>query len=193
MPFQETEGLLSSFIRDARLSQAASCIGANSAVLDLACGAGKLELYLPKGCTYYGVDRIPVSPSATNPPRFMTLDLLEDSAVERIREQLPEKPLYIACIAFLEHLPYPTEFLARYSSLLHPKGRVVATTPHPHGRMLHEALARVRLLSRSAAREHETFLGKKRIEDIASASGGKLISYKRFLFGMNQIFIIQYP
>lgn len=47
MVHQETEGLLSSLIRDIRLRKVASYVKRGSIVLDIACGNGRLAKFLP--------------------------------------------------------------------------------------------------------------------------------------------------
>jgi 2-polyprenyl-3-methyl-5-hydroxy-6-metoxy-1,4-benzoquinol methylase len=190
--YQETEGLLSSRIRNIRLTEVASSILENSSVLDLGCGSGQLRLHLPGSCKYYGIDRVTPSHSPTPSSKFINLDLFADDAITQLREQVATPVDYITCIAFLEHIAHPAEFLAKFSPLLRKKGRLVGTTPHPRGRIVHDTLAKVGLLSRSAAEEHETFLGEKELLEAGSQSGGKLIVYKTFLFKLNQLFIIEY-
>ena len=91
MVHQETEGLLSPYIRDIRLKVASSYIKHNSIILDLACGEGYLSGFLPSGCKYYGVDR--VAPSSTaNFTDFMRMDLMEDNSLQHLKEWLPQNP-----------------------------------------------------------------------------------------------------
>ncbi len=191
MVHQETEGLLSPYIRDIRLKMASSYIKKDSIVLDLACGEGYLSEFLPSNCKYYGVDRVPPS-DTTKFTDFMLLDLREDSSLQRLKEWLPKKLNYITSLAFLEHLTNPGYFLNTYSKLLNSNGKVVATTPHPCGRKLHDSLSSIYLCSREGAKEHEYFLTKDDIKKIALESNGILSTYKRFLFGLNQIFVIEY-
>ena len=174
-----------------RLKLVASYVKEKSTILDLACGGGYLSSFLPTGCKYYGVDRVP-SGEKCNFSDFLTLDLLEEGSVTRIRQWLPVKPHYITCIAFLEHIANPARVVSQYSSLLDKGGRIIGTTPHPSGRLMHDFLSKVSLCSAGGTDEHETFLGKKEIEALASRSNGTLTTYKRFLFGLNQLFVIEY-
>ncbi len=192
MVHQENEGLLSSYIRDIRLKAVSSYIESNSTVLDLACGQGNLSKFLPSSCKYYGVDRVPPS-TTTHFTDFTTLDLAKDNSLESLETWLPQKPDYITCIAFLEHITNPEHFLSQYCTLLAPNGKIVGTTPHPRGRLLHESLSRIYLCSRQGAEEHEDFLRKEDIKKMALTSHGTLTAYKQFLFGLNQLFVIQYP
>lgn len=189
---QETEGLLSPLIRDIRLKKVASYIKEHSTVLDVACGSGYMSKFLPLGCKYYGVDKILAS-TTKNSTDFIALDLLDDGSLALLREWLPQKPDYITCIAFLEHITNPAEFVSRYRMLLTKNGKLIGTSPHPRGRLIHESLARVHLCSRHGAEEHKDFLRKEDIEEIALTSGGRLSIYEQFLVGLNQLFVIEYP
>jgi len=121
------------------------------------------------------------------------LDLIEDSSFQRLQEWLPRKPDYITCISFLEHITNPENLLTKYRTVLARNGKVVGTTPHPRGRIIHDSLSRIYLCSRHEAEEHERFLGKDDIKKIALASNGILSLYGKFLFGLNQFFVIEYP
>ncbi|MBN2384075.1 class I SAM-dependent methyltransferase [bacterium] len=189
---QENEGLLSPLIRDIRLRKVASYIKPKSVVLDLACGSGHLAQFLPDGCRYYGVDREP-GPKTDSSTDFLTLDLLEHDSFDRIQKWLRHKPDYITCIAFLEHVGNPEQFLRTYHTLLGMNGRIIITTPHPRGRLVHTTLAYISLCSWHAAKQHEHLLHKKDIEHIAQSTKGSVTMYKHFLFGLNQIFVIEYP
>ena len=191
MTHQETEGVLSPFIRDIRLRKVASYIRSNTTILDLACGEGYLRQFLPSDCTYYGVDRVSPS-SAARFTDFIALDLMEDSSLQHLHEWLPKKPNYLTCIAFLEHITNPGHFVTTYKRLMGEYGKLIGTTPHPRGRLIHDSLSCVYLCSRHGAEEHEQFLGKEEIENIAACSGGTLSVYRQFLVGLNQLFVIEY-
>ncbi|MGF1527817.1 MAG: class I SAM-dependent methyltransferase [Candidatus Competibacterales bacterium] len=189
---QETEGLLSPVLRDIRLRQVSFHIEESSTILDMACVAGYLSRFLPVGCRYYGVDRVPAS-NTNEFTSFLHLDVLANGSFERIRDWLPQSPDYVTCIAFLEHIENPAEFVEKCSRLLASNGKFIGTTPHPRGRIVHDLLSRVHLCSRQGAEEHERFLGKEDIERIARTSKGSLSRYSQFLLSLNQLFVIEYP
>lgn len=191
MVHQETEGLLSPLIRDIRLKQVAAHITEGSVVLDLACGAGYLSDFLPSTCSYYGVDRV-FDKQSDKFKEFINLDLLASDSFSKLQDWLPEIPDYITCVAFVEHMDNPASFITQYSKLLENKGTIIGTTPHPCGKLIHESLSKLYLCSRHGAEEHEQFLGKKEIQKLATESDGNLKIYERFLFGLNQIFSIEY-
>lgn len=188
---QETEGLLSPWIRNIRLNKVASIIPNGGVVLDLACGNGFLSKLLPSDCKYYGVDRIRPSDLGAFTD-FMHLDLSHEDAIEEIQEWLPQKPDIISCLAFLEHIPDPSAFITKAATLCGKTGKIIGTTPHPRGRNLHDFLAKLFLCSRSGAKEHETFLERKDLENLAQAANGALIDYRQFLFGLNQLFVLEF-
>ncbi|MBI1302018.1 MAG: methyltransferase domain-containing protein [Alphaproteobacteria bacterium] len=190
--FQETEGLLSPMIRDIRLKQIASQIAPNSLVLDLASGAGHLSTLLPKNCDYIGVDR--KGTKLSNPQdQFVQADLTDASFVETVKEALPRTPDYITCAAFLEHITDPVGFIGDVLKLFDNSAdfKMVGTTPHPRGRLVHDTLASIGLCSQEGADEHETFLNESMLKDVAQKNGLYLTKYKQFLFGMNQLFIYE--
>ncbi|MCA9212929.1 MAG: methyltransferase domain-containing protein [Planctomycetales bacterium] len=190
---QEVQGLLSPYIRNQRLRQVASLIGENDVVLDLACGGGYLGKFLPEQTEYFGVDRIPFGSrgcaETKDAAHFLTVDLLDDDAPRQISEWLPKPPTCITMIAFLEHITEPAAFVETFSKLLASGGRIIGTTPHPVGRKLHDFLSKIRICSPDGADEHEEFLGKSALNQISASSELKMSDYKRFLFGLNQLFV----
>jgi 2-polyprenyl-3-methyl-5-hydroxy-6-metoxy-1,4-benzoquinol methylase len=186
---QETEGLLSPLIRSVRFKKTAALIEPNSMVLDLACGGGFLRKYLPPGCSYFGVDRIPPS-DLKNFDGFLLRELMVPNLWEELQSWLPQPADVITMLAFVEHIKAPEKMLANLKKVLKEDGQVILTTPHPIGRKIHDCLARIRLCSSSAAAEHESFLGRRELENIAQRAGFEVSGYHRFLAGLNQVFAI---
>ena len=183
--------MLSPLVRDIRLKRVARNVRAGSRVLDLACGNGYLSRFLPPSCKYYGVDRI----RAADEGRFhgfLAADLLDPSTPKRLLDLLGEPADYVTCAAFLEHIDDPASLVQAYRGVLRPGGQLIGTTPHPRGRHLHDALARIYLCSRSGAEEHEDFLSKADLERVANRAGGTLVSYETFLMGLNQLFVFSF-
>lgn len=194
----ETQGVLSPLLRNWRLSRVARRIARGSVVLDLACGTGALRHLLPEGCRYFGVDRIPLS----SPPwkthrgvtaKFLHLDLEHDDSPRVIADWIRVRPTIITMIALLEHLGDSAAFVTRYMPLLDSGGRVVGTTPHPRGRLVHDSLASIGICSKDGADEHETFLGRSELVTISEACGAVLSHYQVFLLGLNQAFEFTFP
>ena len=161
-------------------------------MLDLACGDGFLSRFLPEGCEYYGVDVLtPTDPSVFT--QFMSIDLIGEDVPDRILSWLGGKPVdVITCAAFLEHIPDQAEFLRSCRPLLRPGGQLVGTTPHPRGRRVHDNLARIYLCSRAGADDHEDFLSREDLERAAEGAGGRIVAFRTFLFGLNQLFVMRF-
>lgn len=180
-------GLLSGFLERQRLKQAAHFVQAGSNVLDLACNEGALLTYLPTNIHYIGID-------------------ISDRAIARATKQYPQHTFKVAdltkpntemldgikfdvivMLAFLEHIDNPGDLLKTYAAYLKPKGMIVVTTPAPIGRRIHDVGAQVGLFSKHAAKEHETFLGRQNLAEIAHSANLQLYLYRRFLLGFNQL------
>ncbi|NCC21572.1 MAG: class I SAM-dependent methyltransferase [Alphaproteobacteria bacterium] len=187
---QETQGLLSPMLRDIRLNRVSQFIDPGSLVLDLACGDGYLRQRLPKGCRYLGVDRRQTGGKNCE-AGFLCADLCDPGAFRTIREWLPGKPDFVLSVAFLEHITTPEAFVGQCLDLLADGERsaFIGTTPHPRGRIVHDTLAKIGLCSQDGAEEHETFLGREALSDIASRTNSRLDHYSKFLFGLNQVFV----
>lgn len=188
-PSRETyaNGLLSGFLRRARLKQAARFVRPNANVLDLACDEGALLEYLPVNVFYTGIDiaeKAIVRAQTRYPKRiFKVADLTKPNVAMLGGDQFD----VIVMLAFLEHIKHPGDLLARYALHLKPDGIIVVTTPAPFGRRFHDLGAKVGLFSKNAAEEHETFLNRLTLLDIAHTANLHLQHYQRFLFGFNQL------
>jgi 2-polyprenyl-3-methyl-5-hydroxy-6-metoxy-1,4-benzoquinol methylase len=97
----------------------------------------------------------------------------------------------VAAFAFIEHVPDPGAWLARFASLLEPDGRIVLTTPHPSMEWAHTLGARTRLFSWDAHEEHQELLDRTRLQELASDAGLLVETYRRFLFGANQLVVLR--
>jgi len=97
----------------------------------------------------------------------------------------------VAAFAFIEHVPDPGAWLARFASLLEPDGRIVLTTPHPSMEWAHTLGARTHLFNRDAHEEHEELLDRKRLQELAAGAGLLVETYRRFLFGANQLVVLR--
>ena len=191
MSVQETQGLLSPALGDIRLRRIAEQVEPGSTVLDLGCGAGYLAEFLPAGCTYAGIDRV-MPPRIDRFAGFLILDLNAPSAVDAARDWLRVRPRYLTCAAVMEHFDSPLDLVRGFGELIEPGGCLVGTTAHPRAERIHAWLARIGVCSSDAATEHHSFLDYRRIQQLAEASGGRLVEYKTFLLRLNQLFVVKY-
>ena len=186
---QDSQGLLSPFLRNVRLKAVASQIPKKSNVLDLACGSGQLGQHLLEGCRYWGVDRTNADIEETRFYRFFKMDLTKKLEIERLEGELSGSIDVITVIAFLEHIRDYNRFMINISRLVKKGGLIIGTTPHPRGRKFHDLLSLIGICSREAGEEHETFLNRDDLVNVGKSSKMDLILYKTFLFGLNQLFV----
>jgi 2-polyprenyl-3-methyl-5-hydroxy-6-metoxy-1,4-benzoquinol methylase len=99
----------------------------------------------------------------------------------------------VIALAVIEHVKDPGAFLRELVSRLSSAhdNFIICTTPNPTAAWVHTAGAKIGLFSRHASKEHENSLDKVRLVQAASETDLKLIAYKRFLFGVNQLAVFQ--
>jgi SAM-dependent methyltransferase len=96
----------------------------------------------------------------------------------------------IAALAVIEHVDEPAALLKALTACLAPRGRIVLTTPHPRFEFIHTIGARVGLFSHHAHDDHKGLLDRAGMARAASESGLVIGTYKRFLGGANQLFVL---
>lgn len=178
-------GLLSGYLEMMRLQTARRYIQPEDHVLDLACNEGRLIDVLPPRTTYLGIDiaekAIRIAREKHPDHQFMLADL--STALPTLSDKFDA----VVMLAFLEHIAEPGALLKKVKSVLTPQGRIIISTPAPHGRKIHDFGAKLGLFSQEAADEHESFLGKGELHDIAQRAELKVQDYTTFLFGFNQM------
>jgi len=184
--FASYRGLFTDRVRNARLAAALPHVPPASRVLDVGCGFADLAGRFPE---YTGCDRNPLI-LEENRRRFPTASYVSWD----VSDGEPPPALLagrvfdaVLMLALLEHLAAPWRALARAAELLAPDGRVVVTTPHPIGRIPLELGAVLGWLAPHAAEEHETLLARKDLEASGARAGLRLVRYRRFLLGLNQV------
>ncbi len=180
MPDQVAGGLLSPLLRRARIHAALPHI--KGQVLDVGCGTGELAKWC--GCRgYCGVD-IDVESLAVARTRHPEC---------RFSNELPanEKFDTIVGLAIIEHVKDPIEWLESLKLRLAPKGKIVLTTPHLRMESVHRAGSHIGLFSRDAADEHEILFDEVKMRDVALQAGLHIERMKRFLFRVNQLFVLE--
>jgi SAM-dependent methyltransferase len=183
MADQGAEGLLSPWLRMQRIKAAQPYLSRR--VLDFGCGSGSLAEWVEPD-SYLGVDIDAVSlqraRSRLSNHRFVPA--LPDAN---------EKFDTIVSLAVIEHVPDPSGFLASLAFHLAPSDAscIVITTPHPTVDWIHDVGAAIGLFSKHANEEHEDLLDAAKLESIGVKAGLKLVTYRRFLFGANQLAVFK--
>ena len=185
MPDQLT-GLLSPFLRSRRIAAARPFFG-RGRLLDIGCGTGTLARHVDS-TRYLGVDQdeesIAIAKSLFPAHRFLTLADFTQSQSENQFER-------IVGLAVIEHIENPQKWLGSLRSFLKPGGQVVLTTPHPSVRQIHELGGHIGLFSREGAKEHQELINRDRMIQLAETSGFRIRHFRRFLFGCNQLFVLE--
>jgi len=176
----QVTGLLSPWLRKKRIEISRSYI--KGRVLDYGCGVGMLaEVCLPDA--YLGVDHDKESIQIARKlyPNFrFELDVYET-----------EKFDTIVSLAVIEHVSDPEFLLKKFRMMLKPDGCIVLTTPHSAFEPFHTVGAKVGLFSTEADEEHEHLIGFTLMHKFANLVGLRVVEYKRFLFGANQLFVLK--
>ncbi len=182
---QEKQGLLSPFLAQKRYSNISKFISKNDIVLDLGCGSGELKKHLKSKTQYYGLDS---EKQWNGSPDHLFKVQVGGNLPKAIEKK---KFNVVTALALIEHLKKPVTLFDDASKVLGKGGRFMLTTPHPLGRKAHDLGASIGVFSNHARDEHETFLDRKGLENLANQAGFKLVAYKRFLFGMNQVAVFE--
>jgi 2-polyprenyl-3-methyl-5-hydroxy-6-metoxy-1,4-benzoquinol methylase len=176
---------LSPFLAKQRYFQVSRLLSEKETILDLGCGAGGFKDYLPAETNYYGIDLVKHWP---NDRKNLYVGGLGDDLPKELKNI---KFTVITALAIIEHLKKPEILFRDAGNQLESGGKVILTTPHPLGRKMHDFGSKIGLFSNHASHEHETFLDKDDLKRFASSEGFEMISYRRFLFGMNQVAVFK--
>jgi 2-polyprenyl-3-methyl-5-hydroxy-6-metoxy-1,4-benzoquinol methylase len=183
MADQGSEGLLSPWLRRKRIEAALPHLAGR--VLDVGCGSGALAAHVAAD-RYCGVD-IDAESLALARRRYPD---------HEFREALPASGDdfdTIVSLAVIEHVPDPARFLTELKARLGAAtgSRIVISTPRPAVDWIHTAGSAVGLFSGHASEEHEELLDRPDLERAATDSGLELESFRRFLFGANQLAVFR--
>lgn len=99
----------------------------------------------------------------------------------------------VVALAVVEHMPDAREWTARMLGHLGPGGAVVLTTPHRRWEFVHDVAAKAGLASPEASDEHHELFDRRTLTDMLEGAGLRMVHYRRFLLGMNQLAIAERP
>lgn len=176
----QVSGLLSPYLRKARLEAVRPWL--QGRVLDIGCGSGALAAWChERAYVGYDPDLASIEIACRTWPNHEFVD------------QIPSSNNFdtIVALAVIEHLADPRKELARWSSCLASAGRLVLTTPHRAFHKAHDVGAKLGFFSRSAAEEHEEMFDKEGLFRLAAQCRLRPIKYERFLWGANQLFVVE--
>src|SRR5699024_388929 len=99
----------------------------------------------------------------------------------------------VISLAVIEHVTDPAGFLHKLANYHEDStsARLIITTPHPSEDCVHDVGAALGLFSNHANEEHEDLLNYSKLRSAGTQARLKLVSYKRFLLGANQIAVFK--
>lgn len=176
-------GILSPLLRAWRFSVVKKHVSGH--ILDYGCGVGHLPSYIKEISSYVGVD--------VNNADLTIAKLNNCNSMFCRPEQLIASVKFdtIVSLAVIEYIEDLNIFLKKLKPYLRKDGVIVITSPHPISRVARSILIKVNLLG-SVDNEKRLWLPRKNdLVDIAEKSGLELTCFKRFMFGLNQIWIFK--
>lgn len=181
------EGLLSPFLRQRRIAIAINYI--KGKVLDFGCGTGLLAKYIPSKF-YIGVD-IDQDSLDKAKKNFSGYTFLNTNKIgfNDIKQYGPFNTIIL--LAVIEHIKEPDKLLIELSNLINYSGQILITTPHPASSIIHNIGSKIGLFSKAANKQHENYYNYEQMKRLCLKNNLKIVSYRRFLLGINQLFILK--
>jgi 2-polyprenyl-3-methyl-5-hydroxy-6-metoxy-1,4-benzoquinol methylase len=154
-------------------------------VLDVGCGVGKLCEYISKNA-YVGID-------VDEESLAIARETYKEHNFKNLSDFKSDASLYdtIVGMAVIEHIKDPKQFLIELKKNLNPAGSIVLTTPHAAFEWTHTLGSKLGLFSSAANEEHEILFTKKTMDETAHAAGLTVVTYGRFVFGVNQLIVLK--
>jgi 2-polyprenyl-3-methyl-5-hydroxy-6-metoxy-1,4-benzoquinol methylase len=182
-----TKGLLSPFLRQRRIANTINYI--KGKVLDFGCGTGLLAKYIPSKF-YIGVDidQDSLDIAKKNSPGYTFLNT-NKIGFNDIKQHGPFDTMVL--MAVIEHIKEPDKLLVELSKLINYSGQIVITTPHPASSIIHNIGSKIGLFSKTANKQHENYYNYEQMKRLCLKNNLKILNYKRFLLGINQLFILK--
>lgn len=169
-----------------RIRHGAAFINDDDRVLDFGCGTGALYNLLKPTNEYVGVDvdlsRVELKVLLhERKPSFV---FLKDFMKERTGTFNA-----IALFSVLEHIDYPDLILKNLITKLRKNGRIIIITPAPKSELILQALSSINFVNGDNVAEHTFYYTRLGIEKLFSRVGLKLVLYKNFQGGFNQLVV----
>ena len=189
-------GALSIFVRDMRIRKVKKYIVGD--VLDIGCGSGLFAKYVSPKNYYIGLDRnrshIGYGWYFGKNRTIKTPKNINFICADIENEKLPVCAKFdtILMTAIIEHVNNPKEVLLKAKNCLKQNGVIVITTPSRFTKKIHTIGSWLRLLGGDAEEEHHDLFDLKRMKNIVNSIGMQVVTYKKFTFGVNQLFLVRH-
>ena len=183
MADQASEGALSPFLKSQRIKACVPYL--KGRVLDVGCGTGTLAGFLnPNQYVGFDIDKTSLNFAASNHPSHLFVE-----AIDKYDDEFDT----IVSLAVIEHVKDPENFLKVMHNLLKKEysSKLVLTTPNPKFEKFHDIGSVLGLFSQSANEEHEQLIDLSIMQELCSISNLAIKHYEKFLFGANQLFVLE--
>jgi 2-polyprenyl-3-methyl-5-hydroxy-6-metoxy-1,4-benzoquinol methylase len=156
-------------------------------VLDVGCDQGTLLALVPTIGEYVGID-----PNPECLPEAHRHTIIRG----HFPRDLPDVPPFdaVTMLAVLEHIPSEkqAEVARACARVLKPGGCLLVTVPEPIVDKILDVLTLLRLVDGIAIEEHYGYDPRK-TEAVFSAGGLRLLVWRKFQFGLNNLFVFERP
>ena len=184
MADQGSQGYLSPFLQKKRIRKVLDFIPSDGDVLDYGCGNGNLCVHIDRA-RYTGFD-LDIAVIQIAKRKYPAYTFLSGSLGE-----IKKKYDLIILLAVIEHVEDISQTLMDLSDMLNANGRIILTSPSPAFEKIYNLGSRIGLFSKDAAEEHHQLINKKSLQGFLSRTDLRLVVYQRFLFGANQLFVLE--
>jgi 2-polyprenyl-3-methyl-5-hydroxy-6-metoxy-1,4-benzoquinol methylase len=183
------DGLLSGYLRKARFNIATKYLKGKN-LLDIGCDEGHIIPFIPKKIKYSGLERneAMLIKAKKKYPKIVFHDLeINPNNISNLKLGKYDNILLLAVI---EHMNNPIKFLLCLNQLLNEKGRIIITSPSKSSDLILRIMSFFRL-ARNDKHEHEFYVNNKMMSKLYKSGKFKKIKYKKFQFGLNQLWVIE--
>lgn len=115
--------------------------------------------------------------------------------INSYKELIKDTRIYttICALAVVEHLSFTENIYCfkEYFNRLSSNGKIIITTPTLRAKPILDFLAKFNILDKKNIEEHKTYFTFKTLSLLAKTTGFKIVKYKKFQFGMNQLCIME--
>ena len=172
------------FIRRTRVKRVLSLYdAANVTLVDVGCGrqANVGWVFKKKVKKYIGVDRD--IPSL----RIDNIHLIKSTAEDMLNHIEEKSADLIIALAVIEHVKNPREFVQICKKILKEGGQILITTPAPYADPILKLISKFGIINGDEIAEHNIYFTPQSLSELLESEGFKVLSAKKFLFGLNGV------
>lgn len=183
----DMNGLVSGYLIKKRIDALKPYVKNKKKICDIGCGIFRWQRLLASDTEYVGIDSLQSIVEYNSKyfkHNFFCLDI-ETADIGGIGNEFD----LIIMSAVIEHFRDPLAILKKLASILKRDGQIALTTPHPRGDIILNWGARFKIFSNDKY-THNDLLDYEAIKKLAVNADYKLLEYRRFLMGLNQVAVL---